>query len=441
MNNLTLIQFAYDSFNVPLGSLYLAYGLEKANIQFDLKVYPIYNKQGFNVDIDRLYSFLIKSKGIIAVGCWSDILPVLLVALEKVKKKFPEKIIILGGIGPTEVAEEIMDKFNFINFIIKGCGILPLPLLIRKIVNKERVFTDVDGLVYRNGKNIKSNNYNGFYLKSVIPDSIPYFRIKNIRSYNKFFIFTSYGCPYKCTYCQMPCLSHGRVVYKDINKVIEEIKLIKKIKTNGKLTIFIKDEAFIINKERVIRFCNLLRAEKLNVKWRCYGRVDRIDRELLETMSKSGCESIFFGVESGSNKILKKIKKGFTIEKAIEILLLSKKYIKKIIASFIFLYPFETIEDFRNTLLLKTYLESKKICVELNQLTPIKNSEIYSEYKKQLRLFYKKRCTFHLSLNDMPKECVRLIKNNPSIFYFYYLYNFKDLNKILKLEEAFNQRF
>ena len=121
MNNLTLIQFAYDSFNVPLGSLYLAYGLEKANIQFDLKVYPIYNKQGFNVDIDRLYSFLIKSKGIIAVGCWSDILPVLLVALEKVKKKFPEKIIILGGIGPTEVAEEIMDKFNFINFIFIIC--------------------------------------------------------------------------------------------------------------------------------------------------------------------------------------------------------------------------------------------------------------------------------------------------------------------------------
>jgi len=103
------------------------------------------------------------------------------------------------------------------------------------------------------------------------------------------------------------------------------------------------------------------------------------------------------------------------------------------------LYPFETIEDFRKTLYLKAYLESKKISVQLNQLTPIKNSEIYFEYKKNLCLFYKKRCTFHISLNDMPKECIRLIKNNPRIFYFYYLYKLKDLNKILKFKEAFDQ--
>lgn len=440
MNCLTLIQFTYDPFTVPLGSLYLAYGLEKANIQFDLKLYPSYNKQGFNVDIDRLCSFLIKSNRIIAIGCLSDKLPILLAALEKVKKKFPEKIIILGGIGPTEVAEEIINKFDFIDFVIKGCGILPLPVLIKKIIRGEKVFTDVDGLVYRNGKNIKSNGYNSFYLKSVIPENIPYHRLKNIGSYDKFFIFTSFGCPYKCTYCQIPCLSKKGVLYKDINKVIEEITLIKKIKKNGKLTIFIKDEAFIINRERVIKFCNLLKAKKLNVRWRCYGRVDRIDRELLEIMSKSGCESIFFGVESGSNKILKKIKKGFTVEKVIEMLLLSKQYIKQIIASFIFLYPFETIEDFRKTLYLKAYLESQKIETQLNQLTPIKNSELYLEYKKNLNLFYKKRSTFHLSLDDIPKECTRLIKNNPDIFYFYYLYNFKDLNKILKLEKASNRK-
>jgi len=281
------------------------------------------------MDIDRLYSFLIKSKRIIAVGCWSDMLPVLLVALEKVKKKFPEKIIILGGIGPTEVAEEIMDKFNFINFIIKGCGILPLPALIKKIIDEEKIFTDVKGLVYRDGKTIKSNAYNGFYLNSVTPDIIPYRRLKNIRSYDKFFIFTSSGCPYKCTYCQIPCLSQKGVLYKDINKVIKEIMVIKKIKKNGKLTILIRDEAFIVNRGRVVKFCNLLRAKKLNVRWRCYGRVDRIDGELLEIMSKSGCEGIFFGVESGSNKILKKIKKGFTVEKAVEIVFLSKNTLKK----------------------------------------------------------------------------------------------------------------
>jgi len=433
MNNLTLVQFSYSSFSVPLGSLYLAYGLEKANVQFDLKIYPLYNKLDAWADIDKLYSFLVKSREIIAVGCWSDMLPFLLVALGKIKKKFPEKIIILGGIGPTEVAEEIMNKFNFINFIIKGCGILPLPTLIRKIVKGKKNFSDVDGLVYRNGRNIISNNHDSFYLNSIIPDILPYHRIKNISSYYKFLIRTSSGCPYRCTFCQLPYLSCGKVVYRDINKIIKEIKLIKRIKKNKKFLILIQDEAFIINRERVIKFCNLLRAEKLNVAWQCYGRVDRIDRELLEVVSKSGCRAVYFGVESGSNKILRKIKKGFTIEKAIEILLLSKKYIKRITASFIYLYPFETIKDFKETLLFKKYLELKKIHVQLHQLNPIKNSDIYFKYKRNLFLFEKKRSSFHLNLNRMPRECIKLIKNNPDIFYFYYFYNFKDLNIILKL--------
>jgi anaerobic magnesium-protoporphyrin IX monomethyl ester cyclase len=427
--DLTLIQFTYWRDTLPLGALYLAHGLEKANIKFDLQVYPLYKRRVTRENTDKLYSFLMKSRGILAVGCWSDMLPFLLAALKKVKKKSPGRIIILGGIGPTEVAEEIMHKFDFIDFIIKGCGVAPLPLLIDKIVKGEKVFTDIDGLVYRNGKSVKSNTYNGFYLNSIMPDILPYHRLKDLSSYSLFYIRTSFGCPYRCTYCQMPCLSRGKVVYKDMQKVIEEIRCIKKVGKAENVLISIQDEAFITSRTRVIEFCNLLRAAGLAVPWTCYGRVDRVDAELLEIMSKSGCEEIFFGVESGSNRILKEIKKNFGIEKAVEILLLSRKIIKRVIASFMFLFPFETIDDFRQTLFFMAYLKSHNIQVQLHQLTPIKNSEIYIKYRKNLRLFYNRRGTFHPSLDAMPHDCIKLIKDNPAVFYYYYVYDFPDLKR------------
>ena len=108
--------------------------------------------------------------------------------------------------------------------------------------------------------------------------------------------------------------------------------------------------------------------------------MDRIDKELLKIMSGSGCKEIYYGIESGSDEILKKIKKGFTIEEAIKILLLSKKYIQTVTASFIYLFPFETPKDFIATKFFLIYLSSKGIATQLHSLCPVKNSEIYLAY-------------------------------------------------------------
>jgi radical SAM superfamily enzyme YgiQ (UPF0313 family) len=196
MNNLTLIQFQYHSSFSPLGALYLAFGLEKENIHFGLKICPI---DKYVNNLNKLYSFLTKSKDILAIGCWSDMLPYVVGALRKLKQNFPKKIIILGGIGPTEAAEEILNEFEFIDFIIKGCGVYLLPKLIKKIRNGCTILDDIDGLVYRYNNAVISNYYKGFYLN--IPDFPAYHYINNIQRCSHFGIFTSYGCPYKCTFC------------------------------------------------------------------------------------------------------------------------------------------------------------------------------------------------------------------------------------------------
>ena len=427
--SLTLFQFQYTSFFPPLGALYLAYGLEKEGVAFNLKIYPMYK---YGTDLDKLSSFFSESEKIIAVGCWSDMLPYVLAALEKVKKKFPDKIVILGGFGPAEVAEEILDKFKFVDFIIKGCGVYLLPRLVKRIISGTGRMHDIDGLVQRRNGSVISNYYTGYGLN--MPDLIPYHRIDNIQSYRDFHIVTSFGCPYKCTFCYNRKVSGAKkVIHRDLDKVIEEIKLIREIKKNKEFAVHIDDEAFIINRKRVNAFCNLLKTEKLNVSWSCFGRVDRIDKELLKIMSGSGCKEIYYGIESGSDEILKKIKKGFTIEEAIKILLLSKKYIQTVTASFIYLFPFETPKDFIATKFFLIYLSSKGIATQLHSLCPVKNSEIYLAYKHELFLSNKIKSSCHNKLNDMPGECVKLIKAYPEIFFFHYFYNFKGLNEILEI--------
>ncbi|MBU1125529.1 MAG: hypothetical protein KKC84_05865, partial [Candidatus Omnitrophica bacterium] len=190
MNKLTLVQFSYTPLSVPLASLYLGYGLEQGSIDFDLKIYPLYSRSGScgKIDIDTLYSFLAQSEEILAIGCWSDMLPFLLAALKKLKGRYPYKTIILGGVGPSESAEDILTEFDCVDFIIKGCGIQALPMLIKTIIGAKKTFSDIDGLVYRNGQQVMRSKEARFQISSVSLENLPYFRIKNIRSYREFFI-------------------------------------------------------------------------------------------------------------------------------------------------------------------------------------------------------------------------------------------------------------
>jgi radical SAM superfamily enzyme YgiQ (UPF0313 family) len=86
--------------------------------------------------------------------------------------------------------------------------------------------------------------------------------------------------------------------------------------------IYIQDDTFVVNKDNVMKFCKILMDKKLDLTWSCHGRVDHIDKELLQTMKRAGCWQIALGIESGSQKILNNINKGTTVEqnyKALEL--------------------------------------------------------------------------------------------------------------------------
>jgi len=216
--DLTLVQFRYGQV-LPLAAVYLAYGLIKENVCFEIKLFDkpsLYSRETY---IDNLYPFLIKSKKIIAIGCYSDTLPYVLAALKKLKQKFPKKIIILGGVGPTMVAQEIIDSFDFVDFILKGNGISSLPKLVKKIETRDMEFDDIPNLLVKNKRPHLSNNFDvcGLYT----PKIPAYWCIKDIDLYNRFHIRTSVGCPFQCTFCYALPATGKKVTNRDISEVIE----------------------------------------------------------------------------------------------------------------------------------------------------------------------------------------------------------------------------
>jgi radical SAM superfamily enzyme YgiQ (UPF0313 family) len=219
--------------------------------------------------------------------------------IKELKKRNSRTVIIAGGQHPTFLSEQIISRYPEIDFIIKGEGEYSLKKLIddsfptiKKIITSERI-ADIDTIPcgsFFSGKTIGVNPNEQFK-----------------------YIITSRGCPSNCTYCSSPNFWKKKVTYRSPQNIIDELKYIQK--KFGIIYFSIRDDNFTLNKKRVLEFCRLLDESGLYMMWNCQARVDTIDEEMLVAMKKCGLEHIQFGVESGSEKILKLYDKKITLSK------------------------------------------------------------------------------------------------------------------------------
>ena len=223
--------------------------------------------------------------------------------IRELKKRDPEIILIAGGQHPTFLSEELMELYPEIDFIIKGEGELTTLELLdnigdtvsRRILEGERI-DDLDELPHPSG----------FGGKTIGVNPNEQFR----------YIITSRGCPNSCTYCSSPSFWGRKVSYRSPSDIIKEIKY--SYEKHGIIYFSIRDDNFTLKKERVLEFCEELRLSGLYIMWNCQARVDTVDEEMLLAMKRCGLEHIQYGVESGSDKILKKYDKSITTAKITE---------------------------------------------------------------------------------------------------------------------------
>lgn len=267
-------------------------------------------------------------------------------------------------------AKEVISKIRELNkdipIIIGGPHASLMPDFVLKDSGANAVVVgegELTMLDIANGKTIPEGIINAPIIEDL--DSIPFPRYNGYIDMTQYFKFKGTdktrwgigqrvlgtigkrGCPFRCTYCASNALFKRRVRSRSVKNIMEEIDYsIEKYNIQG---VSFYDDTLTLSKEWMKELCEGLAKRKL--KWICNSRIDTVDEEILTIMKKSGCLFIAFGIESGSNRVLKDImQKGITIEQAEKTLRLARKIGIGIVANYMFGLPGETEEDLKLTL-------------------------------------------------------------------------------------------
>lgn len=274
-------------------------------------------------DEDLLEKKLIESKyDIVGISGVTPYFPGMLIIASKAKLIEPETFVLCGGAHATACYKDIL-RYNVFDGVAVGEAEKSFRDFVIALRNGKKIKDikgKIEGIIFNDMP--KQDIYPAFILDlNTLP--IPAYDLANWENYSASFhrnnnnlfatIVTSRGCPYKCRYCKTPLEPPYR--YKDAYNVIEEVEyLVDKIGIKG---LQFWDDNFTLNKKRAISICKLM--EKYRLRWSINTRPDLVDMEILGHLKDAGCSSIFYGIESSNNRILKKIWRDiplFTIKRA-----------------------------------------------------------------------------------------------------------------------------
>lgn len=296
-----------------------------------------------------------------------------------VKKIDPNIKILLGGVHVTLFPESSIKKPD-IDLLIQGEGELVFKNLLKAFEGKKS-FKSVKGLVWKDEKRVIINPREELITNL---DDLPlparhlfpmtkYRASANLRGKKTFNIMTSRGCPFRCIYCNSPQTFGKTHRWNSANKVFQELLQLKEV--YGADCIQFYDETFTLNNNRVFELCDKLITEKSEIPWSCFTRVNTVTKELLLKMKEAGCYQVFYGAESGVQRLLDILKKDITLDQIRQAFEWTKKAGMETLASFMFAIPTETIEDARET--VKFALELDPDYAQWQKTTPFPGNELY----------------------------------------------------------------
>lgn len=265
-----------------------------------------------------------------------------------VKMAWPHTIVVLGGPHVSFLPERSLAECKEADIVVRGEGeetIVELAMALEK----GRDLRSVKGLTYkRNGEFVSTPDRPLVGDLDSLPapawDLLPLARYRVLRG--KVGVLSSRGCPYGCIFCVGHRMVGRKGRFRDPVKVADEVEWLAK---RGFPSIGIDDDLFTRNKKHAMAICEELKARRLGITWHAFARVDTVDPELLRTMAEAGCTDVLYGVESGSQEILRRIGKRITLEQVVKAVRMGRETGIRIFASFILGLPGETRETLKAT--------------------------------------------------------------------------------------------
>ena len=180
------------------------------------------------------------------------------------------------------------------------------------------------------------------------PDALPF---TSIDFYKKKLspipVWTYRGCPFACTFCDRRFMYGDKIRARSVETVIKELTVLNK--RHGVKNVVFDDCNFILNKKRALELCRAIQRQGLKISWTCATRVGCVDAEVLRAMKSAGCKTIYYGIESGSNAVLRRIGKTFSRNQCIGVVKMSKLLGMRVGLFLMVGCPGETKETIRQT--------------------------------------------------------------------------------------------
>jgi len=297
-------------------------------------------------------------------------------------------IVIVSSSDSTDRYEMYLDKGA--DFILLGEAELTLLELVNALSNNETNFLSIQGLAYKqNGNLIKTVKRNVIKELNLLP--FPAWDLVDLEPYKKMWMSsagyfslnmgTTRGCPFKCNWCAKPIYGN-RYNSRSPENVVAELKMLKeKFHFDH---IWFCDDIFGLKPGWVNHFADLVNKENLKFKFKIQARADLLLQEnYIRDLARAGCDNIWMGAESGSQKILDAMDKGTTVEQIFEATRLIKKYGMKPSFFIQFGYLGETKEDIEKTIKMITTLLPSDIGISVSY--PLPGTKFYEKVQSELK--------------------------------------------------------
>ena len=423
------LSFSNVGINPQIGLLSLAQVLEKEYtvkvVNFDLLWFEGKLRQSQNLDetlLDCSKYIVEMEPKVIGFYTICDSYPLTVLLAKKLKEISKDSIILFGGPQASLTAKESLKKFEFIDYICVGEGELIILPLVRAIIGQKFCeIKTVNNLVYRDSGIIKSNA-----LLPPIEDDLSKYTVKNYREFAGLFrgtmsIEVGRGCPFQCTFCSTSLFWGRHFRVKKADQIVEEMNYFHR-KFNIS-TFKFEHDMFTADKAFIISFCQTLIAQKLPYTWTCSSRIDVLDDNIMDLMSKAKCSKIYVGVESGSQRIQKKTNKDLDLKKVKHNIVGLHRRGIAVTASFIYGFPDETICDLKETLELISFLYLNGITnIQLHMFIPLPVTEELNKVQNELYFDSDKIDLGIYHAGIFNEEVKELIVHSPEIFPQFYTF-------------------
>ncbi|MCP4603066.1 MAG: radical SAM protein [Proteobacteria bacterium] len=295
--------------------------------------------------------------------------------LRNAKQHNPSIITMMGGPHVTFDTNNTLNKYPEIDVVVIGEGEDTVQEFL-KVVDAREKWSSVKGIAFKEkGEIIKTDSRE--FIKDL--DAIP-FPARHLLPLSRYqalgfpvSIITSRGCPGRCIFCQGRRMVGKRVRYRSPALVVDEIE---EVLSYGFDRINIADDFFTSNKKRVRLLCDEILRRNICFGWSAFVRADSINTECLKTMKEAGCDTVSFGVESGNSEMLKRIRKGITLDRVRSAVDYCKDVGMEIFASFMVGLPAESKETLRDS---RDFAESLDIDYGYHFLAPFPGTTVREE--------------------------------------------------------------